>query len=67
MSQSARQSEGFVIGPGVANAMHEAGDEPRSDEQFIIMRAGNQVSQTFGRDAVYYWIERDNRTSRVVF
>ena len=45
----------------------DAGDEPRSDEQFIVMAPGHQVSQTFGRDAVYYYYEEDNRTQRLPF
>lgn len=57
----------YSIGPGVAQAMEEAGDEPRSDEQFIILREGHKISQTFGRDATYYWLEEDNATRRVPF
>jgi hypothetical protein len=55
----------FSIGPGVQEAMAAAGDEPRSDEQFVILTEGDKISQTFGRDRIYYWIERDNlvRTS----
>jgi hypothetical protein len=55
----------FAIGPGVQQAMADAGDEPRSSEQFIILLDGDKISQTFGRDKIYYWIERDNlvRTS----
>jgi hypothetical protein len=55
----------YSIGPGVAQAMADAGDEARSDEQFIILAEGDKISQTFGRDRIYYWIERDNlvRTS----
>ena len=57
----------YVIGPGVAQAIADNSDEPRSDEQFVILEPGHKVSQTFGRDAVYYWLEEDNRTSRVPF
>jgi len=57
----------YSIGPGVQQAIADAGDEPRSDEQFIILREGHQVSQTFGRDAVYYYIQEDNSTRRVPF
>lgn len=68
MAESTRTSEaGFVIGPGIANAMYEAGDEPRSDEQFIILREGDKISECFGRDAVYHYIERDNRVVRLPF
>jgi hypothetical protein len=55
------------IGPGVMQAMADAGDEPRSDEQFVILTEGQKVSQTFGRDAVYYWMEVDNATKRCPF
>jgi hypothetical protein len=57
----------FSIGPGVQQAMAEHGDEPRSDEQFIILREGDKVSMTFGRDATYYWMEADNATKRCPF
>ena len=57
----------YSIGPGVQQAMADAGDEPRSDEQFIILREGHQISQTFGRDAVYYYVEEDNATRRCPF
>ena len=57
----------YVIGPGVVEAIAAAGDEPRSDEQFVILEPGHKVSQTFGRDAMYYWLEEDNRTNRVPF
>jgi len=57
----------YSIGIGVQQAMADAGDEPRSDEQFIILLDGHQVSQTFGRDAVYYWLEEDNATKRLPF
>lgn len=57
----------YVIGPGVAQAIADAGDEPRSDEQFIILEPGHKISQTFGRDGVYWYYEEDNRTSRLPF
>lgn len=57
----------YMIGPGVAQAIADSGDEPRSDEQFIILEPGHKVSQTFGRDAVYYYYEEDNRTTRLPF
>jgi hypothetical protein len=57
----------YSIGPGVQQAMAEAGDEPRSDEQFVILREGDKISQTFGRDATYYWMERDNLVKRSPF
>jgi len=57
----------FTIGPGVAQAMADAGDEPRSDEIYIVNVDGAKVSQTFGRHAVYYWLEEDNAVRRVPF
>ena len=57
----------FVVGPGVAQAMADAGDEPRSDEQFIILSEGRKISETFGRDAIYYWLEADNAVRRSPF
>lgn len=57
----------YNIGPGVQQAMADVGDEPRSDEQFVILRDGHKVSMTFGRDAVYYYYEEDNRTQRCPF
>ena len=57
----------FNIGPGVAQAIADHGDEPRSDEQFIILTEGDTVSQTFARDAIYYWLERDNSVKRSPF
>ena len=57
----------YVIGPGVAQAITDAGDEARSDEHFVILQEGRKISQTFARDAIYWWIEEDNRVSRVPF
>ena len=57
----------FVLGPGVAGAIADNNDEARSDEQFIILAEGNKVSQTFGRDALYYYLEADNAVRRVPF
>jgi hypothetical protein len=51
----------------VAQAIADNGDEARSDEQFVILREGDKVSQTFARDGVYWWYERDNRTQRCPF
>jgi hypothetical protein len=57
----------YSVGPGVQQAMADHGDEPRSDEQFIILVDGDKISQTFGRDSIYYWIERDNSVKRSPF
>ena len=57
----------WVIGPGVKQAMADYGDEPRSDEQFKILGEGHKISETYGRDAVYTWLEEDNRVQRLPF
>ena len=57
----------FSIGPGVAQAIADNGDEARSDEQFILLTEGDKVSQTFARDAIYYWMQRDNAVKRSPF
>jgi hypothetical protein len=57
----------YNIGPGVAQAIADAGDEPRSDEIYVVMDEGHKISRTFGRDGVYYYYEEDNRTSRTPF
>jgi len=57
----------YSIGPGVLQAMADAGDEPRSDEQYVILAEGHKISQTFGRDALYYWLEEDNAVRRAPF
>jgi hypothetical protein len=57
----------FSIGPGVAQSIADHQDEARSDEQFVILDEGHKVSQTFARDAVYYWLQEDNAVRRVPF
>jgi hypothetical protein len=57
----------FVVGPGVVQAMADNGDEPRSDERYIVMDVGHRISITFGRDAVYYYYEEDNAVKRTPF
>jgi hypothetical protein len=57
----------FVVGPGVAEAISTNGDEARSDEQYLILAPGQKVSQTFARDAVYYWYESENAVKRCPF
>jgi hypothetical protein len=57
----------YVIGPGVAQAISDNGDEPRSDEQYVILEPGEKVSQTFARDAIYYYLEKDNAVRRCPF
>ena len=60
-------NDDFNVGPGVAQAIADNGDEARSDERYIILEEGHKVSLTFGRDAQYVWIEEDNRVNRVPF
>jgi hypothetical protein len=57
----------FVVGPGVQQAIAEAGDEARSDEQFVILREGDKVSQTFGSLGIYWWYESENAVKRLPF
>ena len=57
----------FNVGPGVQQAMIDAGDEPRSNEIFTINDAGIKISTTYGRDAIWYWIEEDNAVRRCPF
>jgi hypothetical protein len=57
----------YNIGPGVVQAMADAGDEPRSDEQYIILDPGHRISVTFSNNAQYFWLEEDNRVARQPF
>lgn len=57
----------YSIGPGVAQAIADNADEPRGDEQFVVLREGDKVSQTFARDAIYYWYESENAVKRTPF
>jgi hypothetical protein len=57
----------FNVGPGVAQTIADNGDEPRSDERFLILDEGYKISLTFGRDAQYFWYQEDNRTNRCPF
>lgn len=57
----------FNVGPGVLQMMADNGDEPRSDEQYVILAEGDKISTTYGRDAVYTWIERDSAVRRTPF
>ena len=57
----------FAVGPGVQAAMESCGDEPRSDEMYKILTEGDRISETYGRDAVYTWLERDNAVRRSPF
>lgn len=57
----------YVIGPGVRQAIADYGDEARSDEQYIVLEQGDQISQTMARDAIYYYLQKDNAVRRVPF
>jgi hypothetical protein len=57
----------FSIGPGVAQAIADAGDEARSDEQYVILDDGHKISQTFARDAIYWYYESENSVKRCPF
>jgi len=58
----------FNVGPGVQQAMADHQDEARSDELFVINAPdGEKVSQTYGRDNIYYYLEADNAIRVVPF
>jgi hypothetical protein len=57
----------YVVGPGVAQAMSDHGDEPRGNETFVANEPGSKISETYGRDGIYYWLEVDNAVRRVPF
>lgn len=57
----------FNIGPGVRQAMADAGDEPRSDELYQSSAPNPTVSLTYGRDAIYVYYGEDNATRRLPF
>lgn len=57
----------FSVGPGVAQAMADNGDEPRSDELYIVFDEGHKISVTYGRDATYTYYQEDGRVNRTPF
>jgi hypothetical protein len=57
----------FNVGPGMAEAMYLAGDEARSDEVYEVTTPDHQISRAYGRDAIYVYVEEDNRTNRLPF
>jgi hypothetical protein len=57
----------YSVGIGVQTAMTDHNDEARSDERFIVNDAGSKVSETIGRDNIYYWLEVDNAVRVVPF
>jgi len=60
-------TQNFNVGPGVQAAIDENDDDTRSDEQYVVLDDGNKISRTFGRDAIYFYYERDNSTKRTPF
>lgn len=57
----------FNIGEGVLAAMEENSDEPRSDEVYENSAGQPTLSRTYGRDAMYIFIGRDNKVHRIPF
>lgn len=57
----------FNVGPGVAQAMADHGDEPRSDELYIVTEPGQRISVTYGQNNIYHYLEADNATRVVKF
>jgi len=58
----------YVIGPGVQQAIADAGDEARSDEIAVVTDdEGWKITQTYARDGIYYWLREDNAVRRVPF
>jgi hypothetical protein len=57
----------FNVGPGVAQAMADHGDEPRSDEMFVVNVEGSKISQTYGRDNLYTGLQEDNAVRALPF
>lgn len=57
----------YNIGPGVAQALKDNNDLPRSDENYVHNPNGGIISYTYGRDAIYYYYGEDNRVNRLPF
>lgn len=53
----------FAVGPGVREMMEQYQDEPRSDEEYV----RPNISETYGRDAVYVYYAQDNLVQRLPF
>jgi len=47
--------------------MADHGDEARSDELYVVNTEGQKISTTYGRDAIYTWIEEDNAVRATPF
>ena len=57
----------FNVGPGVAQAIADNGDEARSDERYIVLDEGHKISITFADQGVYYYYEETGRVLRTPF
>lgn len=59
----------YAIGPGVLQAIKDAGDEPRGPEFYTHDPATGDMlySETMGRDAKYVYLAKDNTTKRLPF
>jgi len=57
----------FAVGPGVAQAIADNGDEARSDERFIVLDEGHKISLTLARDAQYFYYQQENAVKRCPF
>jgi hypothetical protein len=57
----------FSVGPGVADALAQNGDEARSDERFIVLEEGHKISLTFGKTGQYFYYQEDNTVQRCPF
>lgn len=57
----------FSVGPGISQSMADHGDEPRSSEVFLFNEEGSKISQAYGRDNIYHWLEADNAIRVVPF
>jgi hypothetical protein len=59
----------YNVGQGIAQAIKDAGDEPRSNELTVDYDATTQrrIALVYGRDALYYYYSEDNRTNRLPF
>lgn len=57
----------FNVGPGIQAALDDHGDTARSDELYIVNTEGVKVSQVFGDQGVYYWMQEVNAVRRTPF
>ena len=48
-------------------AMADNGDEPRSDELYVITTEGHKISETYSTGGLYLYYEEDNRVARCPF